>query len=260
MSLSAQLVALLRTEPSEVSARNLKVELATSHEEVRAAQRLRYRVFVEEMGARLDLPEPGIESDRYDPFCRHLIVRDTARDEIVGCYRILTNDDARLAGGFYSQSEFDLGNVLALPGRIMEVGRTCVHPDYRRGATIALLWQGLSRFMVENRFDYLIGCASIPLRRGTDEAHAIYRLLAEKHLAPAELRVYPRHPLPRLNLAGEMPEPVVPPLIKGYLRAGAQICGEPAWDSQFNVADLFILLDAARVTGRYSRHFVNRAA
>jgi putative hemolysin len=141
----------------------------------------------------------------------------------------------------------------------MEVGRTCVHPDYRSGATIALLWQGLARYLVINKIDYLMGCASIPLRHGTDEALAIYRRLADRHLAPAEWRVYPRNPLPRVNLAGTHADVAVPPLVKGYLRVGAKIGGEPAWDPQFNVADLFIMLRADSISARYSRHFIHRS-
>jgi putative hemolysin len=259
MSLSVQLADLFRNHEDENRKHRLQVSLATTSEEIRAAQHLRYQVFVEEIGARLHTDEPGIESDRFDEHCQHLIVRDTDTGGVLGCYRILTDLQAVRTGGFYSQTEFEIGRILALPGRIMEVGRTCVHPDYRAGSVIALLWQGLARYMVLNRFDYLMGCASIPLGRGTAEAFTLYRELARYHLAPPEWRVYPRVPLPRMNLAGVTSEPQVPPLIKAYLRMGAKICGDPAWDCHFNVADLFILLQADDVRGRYARHFVKRA-
>jgi len=259
MSLSIQLADLFRVPEADDSQRRLHVTLAATPDDVRDLQRLRYRVFVEEMGARLDHDEPGIESDRFDEHCQHLMVRDAGTGQVVGGYRILTDVQSVRTGGFYSQTEFELARILALPGRLMEVGRTCVHPDYRAGSVIALLWQGLARYMVLNKFDYLMGCASIPLRRGTAEAHALYRDLARNHLAPVEWRVYPRVPLPRVNLTGDTHEPAVPPLIKAYLRMGAKICGDPAWDPCFNVADLFILLRADDVRGRYARHFVNRA-
>ena len=258
MSLSVQLANLLRNHETDDRKHRLHVSLASTYEEVRAAQRLRHRVFVEEMSARLDLGENGIESDRYDSYCQHLLVHDTRYGTVVGCYRILTDLQAVHAGGFYSQNEFDLARVLAIPGRIMEVGRTCVHPDYRTGPVIALLWQGLARYMVMNRFDYLMGCASIPLHRGTEEALALYRQLSDTHLSPPEWRVYPKIPLPRVNLAGVVPQPAVPPLIKAYFRVGAKICGEPAWDTHFNVADLFLVLRAEDIRSRYVRHFVNR--
>lgn len=256
MSLSTQLAALLDTAPIYDTVHHLHVGLAATAADIRAAQRLRYQVFVEEMGARLNCAEPGIESDLFDPYCQHLIVRDHANGKVVGCYRILTDTQAGRAGGYYSQSEFDLTRLLALPGRFMEVGRTCVHPDYRNGATIALLWNGLARFMVMNKFDYLMGCASIPLRTGTAEAQAVYRRLAPRYLSPEQLRVHPRVPLPQVQLTGTEEKAAVPPLVKAYLRAGAMICGEPAWDPQFNVADLFILLRTDAIDERYLRHFV----
>jgi putative hemolysin len=259
MSFSASLRELFESSTHNDARHRLQVSLAAGRGEIRESQRLRHQVFVEEMGARVDCAEEGIEADRFDPYCQHLIVRDLNADRVVGSYRLLEDRDAIRAGGFYSQSEFEMSRILALPGRIMEVGRTCVHPDYRSGATIALLWQGLARYLVINRIDYLIGCASIPLRHGTDEALAIYRRLSDRHLAPAHCRVYPRQSLPRVNLAGAQPEVTIPPLIKGYLRAGAKIGGEPAWDPQFNVADLFILLRTDSISERYSRHFIHRA-
>jgi putative hemolysin len=237
----------------------LEVALAATRDEVRAAQRLRYRVFAQEMGARLPSAESGIDADRFDPYCEHLIVRRRDTAEVVGCYRILTDARADEAGGFYSQSEFDLTRVLPLPGRAIEVGRSCVHADYRNGATIALLWNGLARFIVENRIDYLIGCASIPLATGTLDAQLIYERLARSHLAPALFRTFPKVPLPRIQLTGITSTPKVPPLIQAYLRAGALIGGEPAWDPVFNVADLFLLLRTEAIASRYRRHFLKRA-
>lgn len=257
MSLAAPLSAPFEGAPLRSHKHKLHVALATTVADVRAAQRLRHQVFVDEMGARLDCDEPGIEGDRFDPFCHHLLVRDNESDRVVGCYRILTDTQARKAGGYYSQSEFDLTRVLAIPGRFMEVGRTCVHPDYRSGATIALLWSGLARYMIMNKFDYLMGCASIPLGGETRSVAAMYQQLACTHLSPAEWRVFPHTPLPRTPRADTEPA-AVPALIKGYLRAGAKICGEPAWDRQFNVADLFILLRVDGVDTRYARHFIGR--
>ncbi|MFP5344814.1 MAG: GNAT family N-acetyltransferase [Gammaproteobacteria bacterium] len=237
----------------------LYVALANNAHEVREAQRLRYRVFVEEMGAKIECEQPGIESDRFDPFCRHLLVRNTETQEVVGCYRILTNTGAIKAGGYYSQQEFDLGRILSLPGRFMEVGRTCVHPGYRNGAVISLLWAGLARFMVLNKFDYLIGCASIPLGPGMDQVAGIWNALSAKHLTSPDQRVYPKKTLPGLDLSDAPAAAEIPPLVKGYMRLGAEIGGAPYWDEQFNVADLFILLSIRRLNRRYARHFLHRA-
>jgi putative hemolysin len=264
VSLSAQLVRLFNQERIENTEHRLCVGLAASPADVRAAQRLRHKVFVDEMGARLDCAEPGIEADRFDPYCQHLLVRCLDSDDVVGCYRILTDHQARNAGGYYSETEFDLTRILSIPGRFIEVGRTCVHPDFRGGATLALLWSGLARFIVLNRIEYLIGCASIPLTTGTHKAALIYERLAGKYLAPAEWRVFPKVPLPGLvsrrtsetsGTAGE--EPAIPSLVKAYLRLGARVCGAPAWDPAFNVADLFIMLRTEHIAGRYARHFMS---
>lgn len=236
--------------------RTLSVAFARSREEVRAAQRLRYAVFAEEMGAKLHNHIPGLDHDRLDGYCQHLIVRDGI-DQVVGCTRILTPEAARRAGGFYSQTEFDIAPVLALPGRFMEIGRTCVHPDYRSGATISTLWSGLAAFIAEQGIDYLIGCASIPLGEDGSDAQALYAELAQRHLVPEALRVKPHLPLPRRDgvaRGGHM----VPPLLKAYLRLGARIGGEPCLDPDFKVADVFILLSTARIERRYARHFLDR--
>lgn len=258
MSLSVHLTDLFRSHEIEDKQRRLQVSLASTPEDVQDAQRLRHQVLIREMGGRLNTGEPGIEDDRFDEYCQHLIVRDLANDTVVGCYRILTELQAVRAGGFHAQTEFDMTRVLVLPGRIMEVGRICVHPDYRTGAVVGLLWRNLARYMVTNRFDYLMGGVSIPLRRGTEEALALYRDLSCAHLAPAQWRVYPKVPLPCMTLAGVVSKTGIPPLIKACLRMGAKICGDPAWNPHFNAADLFILLGAGDIRAPYLRHFVSR--
>ncbi len=259
MTLSAQLVRLFNDEPINNTQHRLSVGLATTPDDVHATQRLRYKVFVDEMGARLNCAQPGIEADRFDPYCQHLVVRHTDTNDVVGSYRILTDAQARKAGGYYSETEFNLARILAIPGRVIEVGRTCVHPNYRNGATIALLWSGIARFIVMNQIEYLIGCASIPLTTGTQKARVIYDRLVGNYLAPAEWRVFPKVPLPKIQLTGTEESAEIPPLVKAYLRVGAKICGEPAWDADFNVADLFIMLRTDAIAGRYSRHFLQRA-
>ena len=236
--------------------RTLRVELARSRAEMEAAQRLRYAIFAGEMGATLHNRIPGLDHDRFDAYCQHLLVRD-GLGQVIGCTRLLTPEGARRAGGFYSQTEFDLAPVLALPGRFLEIGRTCVHPDYRNGATISTLWSGLAAFVAEQRADYLIGCASIPLGTDDGEARALYAELAQRHLVPEALRVKPHLPLPRRDGVARS-EYSVPPLLKAYLRLGAQIGGEPCLDPDFHVADVFVLLASRRIERRYARHFLDR--
>lgn len=236
----------------------LSVGLAHSPEEIEEAQRLRYRVFADEMGARLPTRTAGVDQDIYDPYCDHLVVRDEQSGEVVGTYRILSPQNARRIGGYYSENEFDLTRLQHLRGKLVEIGRSCVHPDYRSGATIALLWAGLARYMVEGGYEHLIGCASVSMADGGHAAASLYNRLGA-HLSPLEYRVFPRCPLPLAALNGNLPDdrrPPVPPLIKGYLRAGAWICGAPAWDPDFNTADLPVLLPMRRLDARYARHFI----
>lgn len=238
----------------------LAVHFARSMGEVVEAQRLRYRVFGEELGARLGSAEQGVDRDMFDPFCEHLVVRDTASGEVVGTYRVLNGAQAKKIGGFYSDDEFDLVRLGYLRERLVEVGRSCVHPDYRNGATIALLWSGLAEYMRRHRYEYLIGCASVSMRDGGRLAAGIYRRLGAEHLGPVEYRVFPRHRLPLEALEEDCGAAAVPPLLKGYLRLGAWICGEPAWDPDFNSADFLVWLSLANLHPRYARHFELLAA
>lgn len=229
--------------------RRLSVGLANDDEERRAAQRLRWRVFADELGAKLDSAEPGIDQDIFDPYCEHLVVRDGS--EVVGTYRLLPPQGAKRIGLYYSETEFDLIRLRGIRARMVEVGRSCIAPGYRSGAVIALLWSGLARYMLAHGHGYLAGCASIPLADGGQAAAALQRL--NEHLAPVEYRVTPRRCLPSQECA-EM-KTQLPPLVKGYLRCGAWVCGEPAWDPEFNCADFFMLLPLARIEARYARHF-----
>lgn len=234
---------------------NLSVGLARNPDEIIEAQRLRYRVFAGELGAKLPTRTPGIDHDIYDPWCDHLVVRNDDTGEVIGTYRILSPANARRIG-YYSENEFDLTRLQHLRPRLVEIGRSCVHPDHRTGATIALLWSGLAKYMKDNGYDYLMGCASVSMADGGHMAASLYNRLGD-HMGPLEYRVFPRLPLPLEALQSDVPAEM-PPLIKGYLRAGAWVCGEPAWDPDFNTADLPILLSMAQVEGRYAKHFLGQ--
>lgn len=245
----------LRHQTQSASEPSLTFGFARDASDIREAQRLRYRVFAEEMGARLDGSEPGLDDDRFDPYCLHLIARDDNSGEVVGTYRILTPDAAAQAGGFYSETEFDLSRLATIRDRLVEVGRSCVHPDYRNGGTIAMLWGALARYAVGNGYDYIMGCASISMADGGHVAASVYRRLREKHLSPLEYRVFPRCGLPMEHLDRNL-QAEIPPLLKGYIRLGAHICGEPAWDPDFNTADVLVLMPMARMTKRYARRLL----
>lgn len=234
---------------------HLSVSFARDEDEVREAQRLRYTVFSDEMGARLATREPGIDKDIFDPYCDHLLVRDNDTWEVVGTYRVLNPALARRIGGYYSETEFDLTRLAHLYERMVEVGRSCVHPDYRSGATIGLLWSGLAKYMQQRGYDYLIGCASISMTDGGHAAASIYRRLSMEHMSPVEWRVFPRQRLPLEALNGTLNAPL-PPLVKGYMRLGCYVCGEPACDPDFNTADLMLMLPMSLMNKRYARHFL----
>ena len=242
----------------DIGRSQLALGLARSEAEVVEAQRLRYAVFAEELGARLAGPAPGIDEDRFDEFCDHLVVRDLAIGEVVGTYRILPPGRVESAGGYYAEQEFDIARLDHLRPGLVEVGRSCVHPDHRTGAVIALLWSGLARYALAGGYTHFIGCASIGMADGGHAAANIFRRIERSHLAPREYRVFPRCPLPVASLADDHPAEF-PPLVKGYLRLGAYVCGAPAWDPDFNTADLAVLLPMARFDSRYARRFLHDA-
>ena len=267
-NLIAPLESLRRQERAAARAQHapagptLQVEWARHLDDVRAAQRLRHAVFVEEMGAR-PTPVAGAPAnhdvDLFDEFCEHLLVRTApANDEpgeVVGTYRVLTPSAARRAGSFYSDTEFDLTRLRPLRDRMVELGRSCVHPDHRTGGVILTLWGALAQFMEQNAMETVIGCASISMRDGGHCAASLWARLRQTHLAPMDCQVRPRVALPvdDLNQALDV-EP--PPLIKGYLRMGAKVLGAPAWDPEFNTADLPMLTRVADIPSRYQRHFL----
>jgi putative hemolysin len=241
----------------------IQVVWARNQDEVRQAQRLRYRVFADEMGARLQTRVPGHDVDIFDDFCEHLLVRDDRSGEVLGTYRVLTPTQARRIGSTYSDTEFDLTRLRGLRANMVEVGRSCVHPDHRQGRVIMALWGALAAFMVDNQLDTMIGCASIPMQYhgahglvgGGHAAASIWKQLSQRHLASIAFHVRPRLPLPVEELDGDLD--VLPPaLIRAYLRLGAKVLGPPAWDPDFNTADLPMMLRIADLPARYRNHFL----
>jgi putative hemolysin len=246
-------------------AQGIEVAWARHLDEVREAQRLRYAVFAGEMGASLSRTVPGHDVDLFDDFCEHLLVRHSETRMVIGTYRVLTPAQARRAGCFYSDTEFDLTRLRGLRDRMVELGRSCVHPDHRQGGVIMALWGALADFMVRNRLDTMIGCASIPMQHqgphgvvgGGHAAASIWHQLKDRHLASVEYHVRPRLPLPVERLDTSLAvEP--PALIKGYLRLGARILGAPAWDPDFNAADLPLMMRLEDLPPRYRRHFLGQ--
>ena len=240
----------------------LDVAWARTEDEIREAQALRYQIFANEMGARLSVPTGAPaehDVDRFDAFCEHLLVRaydgEASAGQVIGTYRVLTPAAALRAGGLYSETEFDLAPLQELRGRMVELGRSCIHPDHRSGAAIMVLWAALAEFMQRNDLDTMIGCASVSMRDGGPYAASLWKRLEQTHLAPPQWQVQPRLALPVDDLQHDMAvEP--PPLIKGYLRCGARILGAPAWDPDFNTADLPMMMRLEDLPARYRKHFM----
>ncbi|MFA6280105.1 MAG: GNAT family N-acyltransferase [Bdellovibrionales bacterium] len=275
-----KLLALLE---KDLTVGSLQVRMAESPQEIIAAQKLRYQVFFEEMGAR---PSPEVEAQRrdfdaMDDYCEHLLVIDNALEaerKVVGTYRLIRREAAAKNGAFYSASEFDITPLLNYEGEILELGRSCIHKDYRTGIVMNILWKGLAAYMFRHNIKLMFGCASL---HGTDpEDHKIaLSYLYHYHLAPPALRaralpdVYvemnrlpkeafdPEAALDSLefnNIVKLDPKAglaALPPLIKGYLRVGCAI-GDGAYiDQQFNTIDVCIIFRTELITDRYLRHY-----
>ncbi|MET9130517.1 GNAT family N-acetyltransferase [Streptomyces antibioticus] len=249
-------VSTLDRPPHSTAPVRYTVTLARDEDDVRAAQRLRHEVFAGELGALLTSPRPGLDVDPFDAHCDHLLVRDTGTGQVVGTYRLLPPERAAVAGRLYAESEFDLTRLDAIRPDLVEVGRSCVHPDHRDGAVIGLIWAGIARYMVDRGHEWLAGCCSIPLTDGGALAAGTWDRVRARHLAPEEHRVRPLRPwVPAVPPPAGRTE--LPALLRGYVRLGARVCGEPAHDPDFGVADLYVLLSMRRVDPRYLRHFLS---
>jgi putative hemolysin len=234
-----------------------QITWASNVSEIKEAQRLRYKVFAEEMGANLPPNPENLDIDEFDAYCDHLLIRDQESLKVVGTYRVLPPHKALEIGRLYSDSEFDLTRLNHLRPKLVELGRSCVHEDYRSGAVIMALWSGLAQYMQKYDYEIMLGCASIPMADGGHFAASLYNSLSNDQMAPVENHAFPRLPLPldRLN-GGLAVEP--PPLIKGYLKLGAKICSAPAWDPDFNTADVLTMLRLSEINPRYAKHFLGQ--
>jgi putative hemolysin len=255
----AQSELLVSTPETDTPAgRRYSLLVARDDTEVRAAQRLRHLVFAQEMGARLHSPVEGLDIDGFDEFCDHLVVRDESTGEIVGTYRMLPPERATEAGKLYSDGEFDLSALACLRPALVETGRSCVHPDHRSGAVVGLVWAGIARYMLLSGHSWLAGCASLSLADGGTMAAGVWDVVRAKHFAPDEYRVTPLSPWD-VDAVARPARATVPPLLRGYLRLGAWVCGRPAFDPDFGVADLLVLLSLDRVDQRYLRFFLGES-
>ncbi|GBR01531.1 GNAT family N-acetyltransferase [Acetobacter oeni] len=254
----------------ELRGGNLGVRIASTPEEIEAAQALRYRVFFEEMGAHPDERARSLKRDvdEFDNYADHLLVIDHAissgPEGVVGTYRLMQGQAAEILGRFYSESEFDLSPLKKFPGKLLEVGRSCVDARYRGRAAMQLLWRGIASYIFLYQIDVLFGCASLPGTQPDDVAEEL-TYLYHNHLAPPALRV---KALPERRVDMLRCDPLsldrrrvltrLPPLIKGYLRLGGYVGDGAVVDHGFNTTDVAVLVKSELLADKYYRHYERR--
>ena len=234
--------------------RGLVVGVAQTPYELEQIQRLRHDVFSEEFGVAFSGSESGLDTDQFDRWCEHLMVQDLGTGQVVGTYRVLTPVQAKRAGGYYSESEFDLSGLGGVRRTLVEFGRACIHQDYRQGSALMMLWTGLAKILKQGRYEHVFGCASVSLRDDGHTASCVWRSVRDSVGADRRPVVMPLHRYPVDLVDSELPAKV-PALLKGYMKLGARICGEPAWDPDFNSADFPMLLSVSDMGVRYRKHF-----
>jgi putative hemolysin len=235
--------------------------LSTDPSHIEAAQRLRHDVFSSEPGFALSGRDGGLDADRFDEHCDHLVVREEDSGDLVGCYRMLSPTGAIAAGGLYMATEFDIRALDALRPSLVEMGRAVVRGDHRNGAVVLLMWAGILAYLDRCGYDYVTGCVSVPTHPNEpasapgSQIRGVRDFVLRRHAAAPEHTVYPYRPvvLDGLGLDDIAPpaRPTIPPLMRGYLRLGARVCGEPAHDPEFGVGDFPALLDKRQADTRY---------
>lgn len=247
---------------------SLEVRLARNEAEIAAAQEVRYRVFYEELGARSGAPETHRDADRFDGACDHLLVLDTTLSgpehrRIVGTYRLLRQEQAEAVGGFYSEGEFDLRRLVTRhPGqRFLELGRSCVLPQYRSKRTIEALWQGIWAYINHYEIGVMTGCASFAGTVPAAHAEALTYLAHYCRTGPAwDVRALPGRycsmelmPVEAVNAKAAIVS--MPPLIKGYLRVGARIGDGCVIDHDFSTVDVCVVMPVKEIGARYVSYY-----
>lgn len=245
-------------------AHRLRVRTAEDGRDLEAVLRLRHAVFVEEQNRPGLASGTGLECDAFDPFCDHLLVEDLETGAVIGTYRLLPGHRAAAGPGFYSETFFDLSAWRPVQAEVVELGRSCIHPDYRTGAAIGLLWQGIGDYVRRRGVRYLIGCTSTALL-DPNRLTAAWAYLRWYHFLDARpVRPWPSYRTDVEHDAGpaapgDLQERSVfrslPPLLKGYLRLGAMVAGPPAYDPAFGTVIFFTVLDSQRLAARYRDHF-----
>ncbi|WP_345497886.1 GNAT family N-acetyltransferase [Nocardia callitridis] len=269
MTISSVLSAPARSTDAGAQRSGYSLVVASDAEHRAAAQRLRYNVFSGEPGFQIPDDGTGMDADRFDEHCDHLLVRDESTEQFVGCYRMLPPDRLAATGGYYTATEFDLAPLDPVGHRIVEMGRACVVPEHRNGSVLTLMWAGILHYIQLTGYDWVMGCVSVPMRENPDDqpganVRGVRDFVLAKHGNDPQRRVRPYNPV---VVEGKTLEEIapparakVPPLLRGYLRLNAEICGEPAHDPDFAVADFVCLLGIETMNTRYLNRLRDAAA
>ncbi|MFI5541102.1 GNAT family N-acetyltransferase [Nocardia sp. NPDC051900] len=269
MTISSVLTAPARPTDSGEGRSRYSLVVSSDLDHRVAAQRLRYDVFANEPGFRIPDDGTGLDADHFDEHCDHMLVRDDASGEFVGCYRMLPPDKVAAAGGYYTATEFDLAQLDPEGMRIVEMGRACVVPDHRNGSVLTLMWAGILHYIQLTGYEWVMGCVSVPMQDTPADppgvnVRGVRDMLLGRHSSDLERRVHPYNPVivdgKTLDELTPPSRPKLPPLVRGYLRLGAEICGEPAHDPAFAVADFVVLLGLNTINTRYLNRLQDAAA
>lgn len=257
---------MIKASFSPISAGNLTVRLAAGDDEITASQKLRYRIFCGEMGGKAspEIQKAERDFDEFDQVCDHLLVIDSEKkgeDAIVGTYRLLRSQPMRMIGRFYSESEFDISPLKGYAGELLELGRSCVAPDYRNRSVMTLLWRGIGMYVSLYNIKLMFGCASFTGANPDDHALAL-SYLYYNHLAPEQVRLkalsgqyVKMNRIPKDLINEREAIRVIPPLIKGYLRLGAGIGDGAVVDTAYNTTDVAIVVQTDLVTEKYADRY-----
>ncbi len=238
---------------------HLIAKKAEHESEIEAALKLRFEVFNVEMNEGLQSSYgTGLDYDEFDSLCDHIIVVDAEKNMVIGTYRLLLGSEAEKGLGYYSETEFEMSALRRLPGEKLELGRACVHKDYRGSNVLNLMWSGIADYMDKHKIDYLFGCGSIHTINPT-VISSMYGYFKMNYLTDEDCRVTPLRHVPGFDVAATPDRRLIakhlPPLLGAYLRVGARVAGEPAFDEQFGVSDFLILLDRDRLLTRYKNRY-----
>lgn len=238
---------------------DFEIRLASSKKDVESAQRLRFEVFNLEMKKGLASSfAQGLDRDEFDDVCEHILILDKASKKVIGTYRLLLGRKLGAKGRFYAENEFDLSRLRVLKKDILEIGRSCVHKNFRRNAIVMLLWAGIMEYVRMNRAKYITGCPSV-YSRDPKEISAIFALLKKNYYSPETWRVYPAQgkafgPLDRTFQPDNHERQImlkIPSLVRSYLKFGALVCGEPVLDETFGSVDFFMMLEMEKISSSY---------